>query len=88
MQQATSDVSLGKRARAVFYCDGSVVAVQFFDCAKAVGETIVHTRKEAIEIGQRVAETGIYERLPITGIDIIDVKGFGVVLRRYGEEGR
>jgi hypothetical protein len=35
-----------------------------------------------------VAETGIYDHFPISGVSLNDVRAFGLYLQRYGEEGK
>ena len=90
MANTGSDVTLndGGSVRVVFSCDDQFVTFQFFLGAETAGDLQRLTRAEAAKIGKRVAETGIYDHFPISGFSLSDVKGFGMVLRRYGEEGK
>ena len=85
-----SDLSLGKESSVavVFSCDGECVTFYFRVGEKKVGESRRVTRKEAVEIGKQVAETGIYDQIPISDLSLEYVKGFGWRLREYGENGR
>ena len=84
-----SDLSITENGsvRAHFQCDGCVVSVDFYYDEEAVGTHDVYTLAEAVEVGRRVAESGIYENFPVSGISLEDLKGFGTRLRQYGENG-
>jgi hypothetical protein len=47
-----------------------------------------HSRADAVRIGKLVAETGLYDGFPISGIALSDMKAFGTRLRQYGEVGK
>jgi hypothetical protein len=72
---------------AVFNCDGQSVSIVFYANGNQVGCPVVFARSEAVEVGKRVADTGIYEDFPVSGVLLADLKNFGVRLRQYGETG-
>lgn len=90
MVNTGSDVTLSENGsvRIVFSCDDQFVTFQFFLGAERAGDSQRLSRAEAAKIGKRVAETGIYDHFPISGVSLNDVRAFGLVLRRYGEEGK
>ncbi len=73
--------------RAHFQCDGELVSVDFYDGEKRVGTHDLYTRSEAVDVGGRVAKSGIYENFPVPGVLLEDIKSFGNRLRQYGENG-
>lgn len=82
---SSSDLTISTNTRAVFHCDGTLVHVQFVLNGEYIGKPLVLTRAEASEIGREIAATGVHERFPISGISTNDVRGFGIVLKRYGD---
>jgi len=90
MAATGSDVALNENGsvRVVFSCDDQFVTFQFFLGAEKAGDPQRLSRAEAAKIGKRVAKTGIYHHFPIFGVSLIDLRTFGLFLRRYGEEGK
>jgi hypothetical protein len=90
MVNTGSDVALNENGsvRVVFSCEDEFVTFQFFLGVEKAGDLQRLSRTEAAEIGKRVAETGIYHHFPISGVSLNDVRTFGLLLRRYGEEGK
>lgn len=82
-----SDFAISPSARAVFRCDGETVSVEYKVNDKPFGAD-KFTRAEAVQIGTEIEWAGAHERFPIPYIDVNHVKGFGKILRRYGETGK
>lgn len=72
---------------AVFTCDGQIVSFYFLVGQEQVGRRIELSRTQAVQVGKRVAETGMYEDFPVSGICLSDIKSFGIRLWQYGENG-
>ena len=76
MAKTGSDVSLNENGsvRVVFSCDDQFVTFQFLVGAEKAGDPQRLSRTEAAKIGKRVAEKGIYEHLPISGVSLDTIK--------------
>lgn len=83
-----SDVGLSDHSKVVLSCDGVNVAALFSDSGARVGNAQVFTCKEAVELGQKISDTGVYDGLPIDDLSHSVVKAFGKRLKEYGENHR
>ena len=83
-----SDVRLDESVRVVFCCDGVNVTARFYNGEQRVGRSKVFTSEEAVAVGKRMAETGIYEEFPIGYVGIDRLRFFGMKLKEYGESCR
>ena len=83
----SSDFSISFTTRAVFRCEGDVVQVTFKLNDQQVGDPVVFTRTEAVEVGRQIAKDGCHALFPISGISTNDVKNFGTRLMLYGLNG-
>lgn len=85
-----SDLSLTESisVRVAFYCDRLNVTAVFYSGEERVGRPQVFSRTEAVEVGNRVTDTGIYEKFPISGVSTSALKTFGIRLKEYGENCR
>ena len=86
---SASDFSITETGslRASFRCNGDLVVVDFYAGEDRVGRHLVFTRSEAAAEGRRIAETGIWKDQPVCELLTDDVKGFGMRLEQYGENG-
>jgi hypothetical protein len=83
-----SDFSLTDTSsiRAVFDCDGDSVRFFFVVNSETTGLYAL-SREEAAKTGAQVAETGFYDKFPVTGAPLSAVQRFGLRLKQYGESG-
>jgi hypothetical protein len=80
-----SDLSLtdDRSLHVAFYCDKVNVMAVFYSGADRIDRPRVFTADEAVEVGQRIAETGVYEESPLQ-VSISAIKCFGNRLKEYG----
>lgn len=83
----SSDLEMTSWMHAVFVCDGSVVEVTFVMNGEQAGERFSFTRAEAVDLGQRIMETGTWHEFPISGVPLEALANFGQRLRDYGQNG-
>lgn len=84
---SSSSFNVCRNLEAVFNCDGPSVNVYFTYEGRRVGRNFTFSRSEAVDLGARIAKTGIWEEFPVSGIDLTDVMSFGERLRLYGVSG-
>jgi hypothetical protein len=82
-----SDFRLSESARAVFTCERGTIQFYFIDFDKDVGKRFLYTLEEAARLGERIAKTGAWEELPLSGIATAELRSFGERLRDYGING-
>jgi hypothetical protein len=75
----TDDSSL----HVAFYCDKVNVMTVFYRREDRIDRPRIFTAAEAVEVGQRIAETGVYEECPVQ-VSISAIKFFGKRLKEYG----
>jgi len=83
-----SDVTLEEcSVRASLHCDGVYVTASFYLALEKMVGPMVFTRAEAVELGEQVAKSGVYKRIPIR-VPTTAIKSFGRKLKEYGENCR
>jgi hypothetical protein len=82
-----SDLSLADDSslHAAFYCDKVNVMTVFYCGEDRIDRPMIFTAAEAVQVGQRVADTGVYEECPVQ-VSTSAIKFFGNRLKEYGGE--
>jgi hypothetical protein len=86
-----SDLGLTNGTGSSFYhvsfcCDGVNVTSVLYAGKQQVDGPLIFTRSEAVQIGERVANAGVYEQMP-SEIATSAIVAFGKRLKEYGENG-
>jgi len=82
--QSGSDLEITANLNAAFQCDGKFICIDFYRDGQKVGRHFVLASREAVEVGMRIAQTGLPEDFPISA-GPNSVRVFGNKLREYGE---